>query len=239
MAPGDTLELQADARPSGSTSAAAALQLRALISPWAALPLPSAELELRDIDLAAFCQQAPHPAAGPLARVWHGSRWRLAAQESCATWLPAPGSNARCRRCTGLHAELVHAAGGSWRLRALDAGLIEGGRKLQATGRWDDPAAQVERAELAFGDSRRAITPAARWTGANAGSTAGSSSNCRAPAPARNRITAAARPVWCSPMRSACSAGWSAILPAGYQGRRMQRRKPDRSASPPCKARPV
>ena len=57
--PEATLELQADARPSGSTSSAAALQLRALISPWAALPLPSAELELRDIDLAAFWPQAP------------------------------------------------------------------------------------------------------------------------------------------------------------------------------------
>ena len=150
--PEATLELQADARPSGSTSAAAALQLRALISPWAALPLPSAELELREIDLAAFWPQAP--------RTRLQGRWRAYGTAADGAWrlqgelrnLAAGPWQRGALPLHGLHAELVHA-GGSWRLQALDAGLIEGG-KLQATGRWDGRQLQVERAELALATAR-------------------------------------------------------------------------------------
>ncbi len=150
--PEATLELRADARPAGSAPATAALQLRAQISPWAAQPLPEAELELHDIDLAAFWPQAP--------RTRLQGRWRADSAATDGSWrlkgelrnLSAGPWQRNALPLQALRAELLRA-GQVWRLQALDASLIEGGQ-LQASGDWDGRRLQIDQADLTLAQAR-------------------------------------------------------------------------------------
>jgi translocation and assembly module TamB len=151
--PAATLTLEADAQPAASSRSATTLRARALISPWAELPLASAELELHDIDLAVFWPQAPRTR---LEGRWQadsapadGAAWQL--QGELRNRAPGPWQRGALPLQT-LRAQLRFASG-AWQLQALDASLIEGGR-LQATGSLADGQLRLERAELSLGQAR-------------------------------------------------------------------------------------
>lgn len=160
------LALEASVNPSPSarsrdrsgSGSGATLQASATIAPWATLPLPAAELELREIDLAAFWPQAP--------RTHLQGRWQASSQPASAqsqTEGPHWQLDGELRnRAAGpwqrgaLPLEQLRAAlafsNGIWQLQALDARLIDQGR-LQATGSWNGQRAELRQAELRLADA--------------------------------------------------------------------------------------
>ena len=145
--PDAKLDLALDASSLPGSRSGASLRGRAALLPWAELPLPAAELELHDIDLAAFWPQAPRTR---LQGRWQASshdgdakRWQLQGElsnQAAGFW---QGGGLPLKR---LNAELS-LAGSLWQLQALDAELIEGGR-LQAKGSWQDGRLQLDQADL-------------------------------------------------------------------------------------------
>ena len=159
-----TLALETRVIPTASTQtragagAGATLKASATIAPWAALPLPTAELELREIDLAALWPQAP--------RTRLQGRWQASSQPAKSD---APAAGARWE-LTGelrngaagpwqrgaLPLEQLRAAlafsGGVWQLQSLDAKLSDNGR-LQAAGSWNGQRAELHPSELRLADA--------------------------------------------------------------------------------------
>lgn len=134
----------------------ATLQASARIAPWATLPLPAAELELREIDLAAFWPQAPRTrlqgrwqaSSQPASQPSQGARWELHGElrnGAAGPW-----------QRNALPLEQLRAAlafsDGSWQLQTLDARLIDQGR-LQAAGSWNGQRAELRQAELRLADA--------------------------------------------------------------------------------------
>lgn len=161
------LALEASVNPTSSAQtragAGASLKASATIAPWATLPLPAAELELREIDLAAFWPQAPRTrlqghwqassqSAGPGATA-AGARWELTGE------LRNGAAGAWQRGALPL--EQLRAAlafsGGIWQLQTLDARLIEQGR-LQAAGSWNGQRAELRQAELRLADASAKVS---------------------------------------------------------------------------------
>ena len=157
-----TLALEASVNPSPSAQASAGagstLKASATIAPWAILPLPAAELELREIDLAAFWPQAPRtrlqgrwqassqPArSGPQAE---GARWELSGELRNGAAGPWQRGALPLEQ---LRAALTFA-GGIWQLQTLDARLSDKGR-LQAAGNWNGQRVELRQAELKLADA--------------------------------------------------------------------------------------
>lgn len=145
-------------RAGAGAGAGATLKASATIAPWATLPLPTAELELREIDLAAFWPQAP--------RTRLQGRWQAS---SLAAKSGAPAAGARWELAGELRngaagpwqrgalpLEQLRAAlafsGGIWQLQTLDARLSDNGR-LQATGSWDGQRVELRQVELKLADA--------------------------------------------------------------------------------------
>ncbi len=77
------LQLQAALQPESTTGPLAAVRARltAEIAPWAALPLPKADAEWTNIDLAALWPQAPHTQlSGRITAEQNDHGWQLRAQ---------------------------------------------------------------------------------------------------------------------------------------------------------------
>ncbi|MFC3304611.1 translocation/assembly module TamB domain-containing protein [Ottowia pentelensis] len=116
-------------------------QLSARITPWAAQPLPEAQVRLQAIDARAFWPSAPHT--------------RLSGQAELAPLAGAPGWR--------ITADLRNADAGPWDHQRLPV------EALQADGQWQDGIATIERlqARLAGGtlqaSGRWASAADARW----------------------------------------------------------------------------
>ena len=147
----------AQGRDRSAPASGAMLRASATIAPWATLPLPAAELDLRAIDLAAFWPQAPRTrlqgrwqaSSQPARTPSRGAaRWELAGElhnDAAGPWQRG-----------ALPLEQLRAAlafsDGAWQLQTLDARLIDQGR-LQAAGSWDGQRAELRQAELRLADA--------------------------------------------------------------------------------------
>ncbi|MEN9903969.1 MAG: hypothetical protein RLZZ555_534 [Pseudomonadota bacterium] len=160
--PDASLDLWLDASSRPATPSGASLRARATLLPWAELPLPTAELELHEIDLAAFWPQAP--------RTRLQGRWQAASRDGAATsWRlegelrnQAAGPWQRgALPLKRLGAELS-LAGSLWQLKSLDAELIEGGQ-LQARGSWQDGLIQLDQADLTLASAKARASGQLDW----------------------------------------------------------------------------
>ncbi len=157
---GLALEISVNPTASAQTQARAGATLKAsaTIAPWATLPLPTAELELREIDLAAFWPQAPRTRlqgrwqassqpAGPGATA-KDTRWELAGElrnGAAGPWQRGALPLAQLRAALAF-------SGGIWQLQTLDARLSDNGR-LQAAGSWNGQRVELRQAELRLADA--------------------------------------------------------------------------------------
>lgn len=133
------LQAQVDTTPAqaGSAQAGPALRAKATLMPWSRLPLPAAELDMQDIDLAAFWPQAPATrlegrwsvSSAPASPPTGASHWQLAGEmrnRRAGPWdrhaLPLEQLRAR-----------LGFDGDRWQLQELKADL-SGGR-IEAEGR--------------------------------------------------------------------------------------------------------
>lgn len=138
--------------------AGATLKASATITPWATLPLPTAELELREIDLAAFWPQAPRTrlqsrwqassrSNGPDATA-QDARWELAGElrnSAAGPWQRGALPLEQLRAALAF-------AGGAWQLQTMEARLSDNGR-LQAAGSWSGQRVELRQAELKLADA--------------------------------------------------------------------------------------
>lgn len=150
--PDSALLLEASVTPAepGKASTDTSLSARATLTPWASLPLPAAELELSNIDLATFWPQAPSTSlrgrwqAASLSATDGGTaRWQLSGElrnRNAGRWqrhrLPIERLNAE-----------LSFAGGNWLLQTLDARL-DGGGRLELQGSWNGKLIAIKQAEL-------------------------------------------------------------------------------------------
>jgi translocation and assembly module TamB len=155
---GPLARLEAQGRVSVAGSAPATPQsdapnatVTAIVTPWAAQPLPQAQARMQALDLRAFWQQAPHTQLSGAIQVEPAgtATWALTADLRNAQ--PGPWDSER------LPLDSVKAHG-EWRagmalVRSLQAEL--GGGSLEAEGQWSGPAGWKAQGSL------RGVDPAA------------------------------------------------------------------------------
>lgn len=155
--PDAALQLEASVKPVASARSRTdvGLSARATVLPWANLPLPAAELELRQIDLSAFWPDAPGTslqgrwqAASLPASAGEATRWRLSGELRNSRAGPWQRHLLPIER---LSAELAFS-GRDWLLQTMDARL-DGGGRLSARGRWSGDQIQLQQAELDLVDA--------------------------------------------------------------------------------------
>ncbi|MDP3136661.1 MAG: translocation/assembly module TamB domain-containing protein, partial [Burkholderiaceae bacterium] len=129
----------------------------ARITAWAAQPLPNAEADLRDVDLAALWPRAPQTRLSGEVRVQPGGARAWEWNSALSNALPGPWDRGR------LPVQRLQAEG-EWRdgvvmVHSLNARL--GGGRLQATGEWLGAAHQAQTTDWRIRAHWENVNPAA------------------------------------------------------------------------------